>query len=382
MTYDPPALSLTEEYIEDLHEEYSEYLIEAAPADWRRLRYTVYATVDHHAYRSIAVTADSSEVPFHPSVELLELFHPLRNSMYEPGRGTWLTAIYEFDRDGEPSFTFDYDSQPPAEMNLSAEDYANDFEYFPRDTAHIPDWLAEQLDAAGRDPGWYIPNQDNAHREPKPIDFIIRITEGHQKYASESIRSFISEKYLIKKAEPYNTARSVEPWHTDPYRDPAILMEIGRYLQQGVPNGWESLTYTYTEAGLCKHGTLRYLSADGTQLTIRHPLPIKERLAAVHGGRRDLAEWSEGPLHELLSKHRRSTYQTGKGAWFTATYSLESSGRFTIAYEYDGTPKFIPKLSARMYAFDLSSFPRDAEHMPQWLLTAAEVSATDPSRLI
>src|SRR5690606_26064372 len=100
MTPDNSASALTEEDLNELHEEYSDYLIESAPTDWTRIRYTIYSTIDHHAYNSVAITDQSSEIPLFPSPELVELFHTLRTSMFEPGKGTWLAAVYEFDQDG------------------------------------------------------------------------------------------------------------------------------------------------------------------------------------------------------------------------------------------------------------------------------------------
>ncbi|WP_278261852.1 hypothetical protein [Nocardia sp. AG03] len=383
MTPDNSASALTEEDLNELHEEYSDYLIESAPTGWTRIRYTIYSTIDHHAYKSVAITDQSSEIPLFPSPELIELFHTLRTSMFEPGKGTWLAAVYEFDQDGDYNFAFDYDSKLPVEMGLSPDDYARDFEHFPRDTSNLPKWLIDELDSANHEPGWYLsPNAENVRRDPQPVDFTINIVEDDAERDPDSIRTFVSTGYTIHPAEPCSTAHSIAPWHDDPYRDNAVLENIGRHLQQGVPNGWHSLTYTYREAGLCRHGTLEYTNAVGARSRILRPLTVQDKRVAVHEGRRDYAEWSEEPLHELWSQHRRSSYQPGRGTWFTAKYSLDTSGRFNVEYSYDEQPEFIPRLSVGMYAYDLQVFPRDSSRTPPWLSEAVTIADTNPDRLL
>lgn len=83
----------------------------------------------------------------------------LREATYEPGSGTWISALITISATGwpepnlSPSASFNYDSDPfaaeGAEVTLSAEMLAADLTRFPRQRANIPQWVVDRIGAAG-----------------------------------------------------------------------------------------------------------------------------------------------------------------------------------------------------------------------------------------
>jgi hypothetical protein len=69
----------------------------------------------------------------------------LREAMHQPGRGTWYTARFTIDVEGNCSVDYDYDSIPlNPSFEESLEDIQNllvdDQKRFPRDQENLPAW--------------------------------------------------------------------------------------------------------------------------------------------------------------------------------------------------------------------------------------------------
>ncbi|UGT58283.1 immunity protein YezG family protein [Nocardia asteroides] len=385
MTQNEFPATLTEDDIEYLHEDYSEYLIEDAPDGWVKIRYHAYCTIDHQACRAVAIFEDGSEQSFLTSPELLEAFHELRCSMFQPGIGAWFSSTYEFDEGDTREFSFEYGSQLPVEMDLTAADYARDFDYFPRDLEHIPEWLRLELESADRETGWYIsPDGNGGRRAPKAIDFTIRIFDEESDRDPAGLQVYSSSEFKIPAATtpPSQNRLDVSPWVSDPSQHDAALNRIGRHLQLGAPAEWNRLTYRYIEAGLCRHGTLICESPDGVVANIVRPLRFEEKFAARRAGLSEFADWSEPELQEMFSQLREEMHNSERGTWYSAEFILDRSGRYSVDYDYNSLPSFIPKVSARMYAYDLEKFPRDSSNIPTWLSDAVRKADTAPDSLI
>ncbi len=59
-------------------------------------------------------------------------------------------------------------------------------------------------------------------------------------------------------------------------------------------------------------------------------------------------------------------YQEGKGTWFSLRCTINSQGGFTVDYNYDQDPQIVFP-TAQGFTNDLKYFPRDDEHIPEWL---------------
>lgn len=68
-----------------------------------------------------------------------EAVHDLRESMFQPGKGTWFNATLTLDQSGKFNAEFDYDN-PPFDGVADAELLVEDQQLFPRDPANLPDW--------------------------------------------------------------------------------------------------------------------------------------------------------------------------------------------------------------------------------------------------
>jgi len=78
-------------------------------------------------------------------------FEQLRQLMYDeaPFRGAWHTAIMTITKDGKFNTEFDYENKPEFEYESGDDEYARDFQHFPRNEASTPNWLKEVVQKYG-----------------------------------------------------------------------------------------------------------------------------------------------------------------------------------------------------------------------------------------
>jgi len=93
-----------------------------------------------------AVRADGSHTSF-PRTQVHDTVASLRSAMYRPGTGTWFSMSMTVSAAGAVDASFNYDDLPPTSFDFASDAYAADLVKFPRDPAHTPDWLSEQLAA-------------------------------------------------------------------------------------------------------------------------------------------------------------------------------------------------------------------------------------------
>lgn len=129
-------------------------LRETLPAGWQRAAAQFRQVGDYSELEVRAVGADDDGpvvVSLSPPPLLGRLFTRLRATMYEAGQGAWLQGTYTLDT--ESNFDFDYDTSAepawrlgPGDGSAAGEDAAREheteLEYFPRDRANVPAWLA------------------------------------------------------------------------------------------------------------------------------------------------------------------------------------------------------------------------------------------------
>ncbi|MFA6059908.1 MAG: immunity protein YezG family protein [Taibaiella sp.] len=56
-----------------------------------------------------------------------------------------------------------------------------------------------------------------------------------------------------------------------------------------------------------------------------------------------------------------------KGAWYTAYFTIDNSGKFSTQFDYDNKPEFKYTPDKEKFIDDLKTFPRDESSTPQWL---------------
>lgn len=117
-----------------------------APHGWTRIDVDAKVCTMMHMF-GVRVSSDGGGAPLSmrlPKVVGNDLVRS-RQQMYEPGRGTWLSARLTVFPDGEHQVEFNFDEDPAWKPPLHPVAYARDLEAFPRDDEHVPDWLREQL---------------------------------------------------------------------------------------------------------------------------------------------------------------------------------------------------------------------------------------------
>lgn len=115
------------------------------PAGWQTVT-AVYLATAPYAELDARFTGPDGEAAVDPLPDALEDdFETLRLQMYQPGKGTWLTARLTITPDGHYETDFDYDGEPGWSMPVDDEIYAEDLAEFPRDEQYIPDWWRAKL---------------------------------------------------------------------------------------------------------------------------------------------------------------------------------------------------------------------------------------------
>ncbi|WP_327635504.1 antitoxin YezG family protein [Kribbella sp. NBC_00482] len=116
-------------------------LVADLPAEWREVS-AVYRATTSYAELDADVVLPSGETQLETLPDGLEdHFEELRREMYQPGKGTWLTAKVTVTSTGHFATDFDYDSEPAWSIPVDWAIYPADLAAFPRDAAHTPDWL-------------------------------------------------------------------------------------------------------------------------------------------------------------------------------------------------------------------------------------------------
>jgi hypothetical protein len=107
------------------------------PPAWREVTGIYRSTT---SYAELDATVDGAQLDLLPE-GLEDHFERLRREMYQPGKGTWLTAQVSVTADGHFATDFNYDDEPAWSIPVDRAIYAADLAAFPRDAEHTPDWL-------------------------------------------------------------------------------------------------------------------------------------------------------------------------------------------------------------------------------------------------
>jgi hypothetical protein len=119
-------------------------LLTVAGADWQQVR-AEYRSVGRHIEVDVVVKGpDGVERPVRPPQEVVDGLGRLRQGMYRPGRGTWLSALYVLDPPSAFSAEFEPDVEPRWRRVPPPIGFADELRFFPRGDEHIPDWLRQR----------------------------------------------------------------------------------------------------------------------------------------------------------------------------------------------------------------------------------------------
>jgi hypothetical protein len=150
MTEPQPAMEQAEQ--NRLTRQVGRALLTVAPPDWTEIR-AEYRSAGRHIEVDVFVSGpDRSPVSVRPPMEVVEGLGRLRQGMYRPGRGTWLSAVYVL----EPPSTFNVEFEPDAEPRWRRPPppigFQDELRFFPRTDDHIPPWLRLRANLPPLDP--------------------------------------------------------------------------------------------------------------------------------------------------------------------------------------------------------------------------------------
>lgn len=125
-------------------------LLGVLPDGWRRVDLMVRMNVAVQDLELTVYLADASTPEVVPPDGLGPPFAALRQLLYEPGRGTWFAARVSLNPPGRIDITYNLDHDPKWSPPIPDSYWVRDLEAFPRDEGHLPYWLREKIDRAGR----------------------------------------------------------------------------------------------------------------------------------------------------------------------------------------------------------------------------------------
>jgi hypothetical protein len=140
-------------------------LLTVAGADWQQVR-AEYRSAGRHIEVDVIVKGpDAVERPVRPPQEVVDGLGRLRQGMYRPGRGTWLSALYVLDPPSAFSAEFEPDVEPRWRRVPPPIGFADELRFFPRGDEHIPEWLRQRVGLPPA-PGAQETGQGNAPQPP------------------------------------------------------------------------------------------------------------------------------------------------------------------------------------------------------------------------
>ena len=121
-------------------------LVDTATPGWAsiELRSVIVDTTTEH--RHWATGTDGQRRACTPlAPDTLAAVEDLRGALYRPGKGAWITMACTITATGQIDIDVNYDDQPGWQTPVPAAAYARDLARYPRDPAHVPDWMSQVL---------------------------------------------------------------------------------------------------------------------------------------------------------------------------------------------------------------------------------------------
>ncbi|GGS50614.1 hypothetical protein GCM10010171_52220 [Actinokineospora fastidiosa] len=144
-----PKMAMDEAELNRLTKQVGRAMVAVAGPRWQKVR-AEYRSVGRHVEVDLIVTgADGEPVSVRPPTEMVEGLRTLRGGMYRPGRGTWISAVYEIEPPGDYTVEFEPDVEPTWRRVPPPIGFIDELRFFPREDSHIPNWLRERVTPPG-----------------------------------------------------------------------------------------------------------------------------------------------------------------------------------------------------------------------------------------
>ncbi|NYH78454.1 hypothetical protein FHR84_001779 [Actinopolyspora biskrensis] len=139
----PTAISPEEQ--EQIARRIGVLLLQEAPEDWQQVTVEYRATGEYHDLLAEVTLQDGDSRAWEPPEELNGIFEHLREGMYRPDVGTWLSALYTVERPSSYRIDINFDEEPQWQQPLPPEAYAEELRRYPRSEDNVPDWMSARL---------------------------------------------------------------------------------------------------------------------------------------------------------------------------------------------------------------------------------------------
>lgn len=123
-----------------------------------------------------------------------------------------------------------------------------------------------------------------------------------------------------------------------------LLVTVAKSMARAAAPGWKRVELSITGVEQMTSTEIRIIREDDS---------VAEPVGLSHDG------------HDATAALRKEMYQPGKGTWYNAHLSLESSGKLNADFDYDNRP-FDGDVDDVLLLEDHRLFPRDPEHLPTW----------------
>jgi hypothetical protein len=143
----------------------------------------------------------------------------------------------------------------------------------------------------------------------------------------------------------------------NPQDQDAVLQDIALVLAHNLPPGWQECLVVHGALGAHAETTVRIERLNGPPIDVTGP----------------------EVLGELFARLRTGMYRPGVGTWFSARFQLTHPVDYRVEYDGTGQPHWSAPPPPEAYADDLRSFPRDPEHIPDWLVRSSDDTAEGQS---
>lgn len=140
-----PAAPLSEEEQTRLIKQIGRAMLPVLPQGWQRVRAEYRAAGRHIEVDLAFVGPDGQWRPVRPPMDVVQMFGRLRAGMYQPDRGTWLSAVYEIEAPAAFSVDFNAEVEPRWRNAPPVIGFQDELRTFPRQDERIPDWLRQRV---------------------------------------------------------------------------------------------------------------------------------------------------------------------------------------------------------------------------------------------
>ncbi|MEV7550123.1 hypothetical protein AB0N89_10905 [Amycolatopsis sp. NPDC089917] len=126
--------------------EISDQLKFQLPPGWDYVQIKYQAIGDHQETAAIVRSISETLTPWTPPRVISELLTELRSAAADPGRGTWLSAVFEMRHPGSFRANFNATAEPEFRNPPPDEAFAEELRRFPRPAESTPAWLSQRAD--------------------------------------------------------------------------------------------------------------------------------------------------------------------------------------------------------------------------------------------